>query len=318
MCFVSWRKIAYTHNAQSGDSERYGLDYRSYGSQNKYESRLLLNDSAASCRVAANIAFGRHLSMKLTAALLLLWLTTVDCRAQQQLADLIATPNRPTVTNTAETTEFGVLEVEFGISSAARQQSLQGLLKFGLLRDVELDWAGNPWQHDAFVHYVSVSDNNPGLRWRFLHQAKRQPTLTVEYSAKLPTAGAGRRLWRGGPHCHSAGQQGPSKALPCRCQPWLHVARRPGGGFDHNWLPTGTLAYSLTDKWQLAMEFSGATGANATTPAVMQNLWAVSYTLRSRLVLDSAVQFRVTGNVPRFVYLGGFTYSIADVYHHRH
>ena len=72
--------------------------------------------------------------MKLTAALLVLWLTAVDCPAQQQPVELTATPNRPTVTNTAETTQFGVLEIEFGISSAAQQQSLQGLLKFGLLR----------------------------------------------------------------------------------------------------------------------------------------------------------------------------------------
>ena len=92
---------------------------------------------------------------------------------------------------------------------------------------------------------------------------------------------------------------------------------RPGGGFNHNWLPTGTLTDSLTPKWQLAMEFSGATRANVRTPAVTQNLWAVSYTLRPRLVLDSAVEFRVTGNVPRVIYLGGFTYSIADLYHHR-
>jgi hypothetical protein len=126
--------------------------------------------------------------MKFIAALLLL-LATVDCRAQQQLPELTATPNRPTVTNTAETTQLGVLEIEFGISAAARQQSLQGLLKFGLLRNVELDWAGSPWQHDASLHYLGVSDNNSGVRWRFLHQAKRQPTLTVEYSAKLPTAG---------------------------------------------------------------------------------------------------------------------------------
>jgi hypothetical protein len=255
--------------------------------------------------------------MKVTAALLLLWLTAVDCRAQQQLVDLTATPNRPTVTNTAETTQFGVLEIEFGISSAARLQSLQGLLKFGLLRDVELDWAGNPWQHDASTHYVGVSDNNVGFRWRFLHQAKSQPTLTVQYSAKLPTAGP---VEGSGEVDHIVTLLA-SKDLPKRFHvdanlsyAWLG---RPGGGFDHNWLPTGTLAYSLTNKWQIAMEFSGATRQNAATAAVTQNLWAVSYTLRPRLVLDSAVQVRVTGNVPRVVYLGGFTYSIADLYHHR-
>jgi len=255
--------------------------------------------------------------MKLTAALLLLWLATVHCRAQQQPDELVATPNRPTVTNTAETTQFGVLEIEFGISAAARQQSLQGLLKFGLLRDVELDWAGNPWQHDASVHYAGVSDNNPGVRWRFLHQAKLQPTLTVEYSAKLPTAGP----VEGTGELDHIFTVLASKDLPRRFHidanlgyAWLG---RPGGGFDHNWLPTGTLAYSLTHKWQLAMEFSGSSRANPATPAVAQNLWAVSYTPRSRLVLDSAVQFRVTGDVPRVAYLGGFTYSIADLYHRR-
>lgn len=112
--------------------------------------------------------------MKLMAALLLLWLTAADCRAQQSRVDLTAIPNRPTVTNTAETTQFGVLELEFDISSAARQQSIPGLLKFGLLRNVELDCAGSPWQHEASVHYVGVSDSNVGFRWRFLRQAKRR------------------------------------------------------------------------------------------------------------------------------------------------
>lgn len=255
--------------------------------------------------------------MKLAAALLVLWLSAGDCPAQQQPVDLIATPNRPTVTNTAETTQFGVLEIEFGIGAAARQQSLQGLLKFGLLRDVELDWAGNPWQHDAAVHYVGVSDNNVGFRWRFLHQAKCRPTLTVEYSAKLPTAG---RVEGSGEVDHIVTLLA-SKDFPRRFHVDVNLGYawlgRPGGGFDHNWLPTGTLAYSLTNKWQLAMEFSSATRANAVTPAVTQNLWAVSYTPWPRLVLDSAVQFRVVGNVPRTVYLGGFTYCIADLYHHR-
>jgi len=41
--------------------------------------------------------------MKLTVALLFLWFTVVACRAQQQLADLTATPNRLTVSNTART-----------------------------------------------------------------------------------------------------------------------------------------------------------------------------------------------------------------------
>jgi hypothetical protein len=256
-------------------------------------------------------------AMKVAAFLLFLSATIGDCRPQQQLPSLTATPNRPTVTNTAETVQFGVLEVELGIGSAPRRQSLQGLLKFGLLRDVELDWAGNPWQRDAAFHYSAVGDNNPGIRWRFRHQSKRQPTLTVEYSAKLPSMGP----VAGSGEVDHAITLLASKDLPKRFHidanlgyGWLG---RPAGGFDHNWLPSGTLSYALTDKAQVAMEISGASRANAFTPALTQNLWAVSYTLRPRMVLDSAVQFRVTGQVPRVVYLGGFTYSITDIYHHR-
>ena len=190
--------------------------------------------------------------MKFMAALLLV-LTAISCRGQQQLVPLTATPNRPTVTNTAETTQFGVLELEFGTSAAARQQSLQGLLKFGLLRDLELDWAGNPWQHDAPLHYAGVSDDSTGFRWRFLHQAKRKPTLTVQYSIKLPTAGP---VEGSGEVDHIVTLLG-SKDLPARFHldanlsyQWLG---RPRRGFDHNWLPAFTLGYSLSDKWGIAM-----------------------------------------------------------------
>lgn len=252
--------------------------------------------------------------MKITAALLLI--LGASCYAQQQPNTLTATPNRPTVTNTAETTQFGVLELELGIAAAARLQALQGLLKFGLLHDLELDWAGNPWQHDATVHYAGVSDNNVGLRYRFLHQAKLRPTLTVLYSAKLPTAGP---VEGSGEVDHIVTLLG-SKDLPAHLHldanlsyQWLG---RPGGGFDHNWLPMFSVSYPLSDKWGVAAELSGATHANL-TPAVTQTLYAVTYTVKPRLVLDSAVQFRITGNVPNVVYLGGFTYSIADLYHRR-
>ena len=250
--------------------------------------------------------------MKLVVALLLVS-AGAACWGQQQPISLTATPNRPTVTNTAETTQLGVLELEFGVYAAAQQQSLQGLLKFGLLHDLELDWSANPLEYDSPSQYVGVSDTYIGFRWRFLHQTKQRPTLTVQYSSKIPTGGPGEVD-------HVVTLLG-SKDLPARFHldvnlgyQWLG---RPGGGFDQDWLPAFTLGYSLTDKWGIAMDFSGATRANAATPAIAQSLWAVSYAVKPRLVLDSAVQFRITGNVPSVVYLGGFTYSIADLYHHR-
>ncbi len=139
----------------------------------------------------------------------------------------------------------------------------------------------------------------------------------MQYSAKLPTAGP---IEGSGEVDHVVKLLG-RKDLPARFSlgtnlgyQWLG---RPGGGFDHNWLASCTLGYALTDKWGITMEFSGATHTNVATPAVTQNLWAVSYTVKPRLVLDSAVQFRINGNVPRIVYLGGFTYSFVDLYNHR-
>ncbi len=130
-----------------------------------------------------------------------------------------------------------------------------------------------------------------------LQQAKRQPTLTVQYSAKLPTAGP----------IEGSGQ----------VDHFLKLLGRKGGGSDHKWLACCTLGYALTDNWGIAMEFSGATHTNVATPAVTQNLGAVNYTLKPRLVLDGAVQLRMNGNVPRLVCMGGFTYSIVDLYHRR-
>jgi hypothetical protein len=58
---------------------------------------------------------------------------------------IAANPNRPTVTNPAHVTEYGVLELEYGwdrmwLEMRIHQTALGGLLKFGLVCDIELRW----------------------------------------------------------------------------------------------------------------------------------------------------------------------------------
>src|SRR5438270_11935641 len=58
---------------------------------------------------------------------------------------IVANPNRPTVANPADITQYGVLELEYGWDRIGpgeniHQNSLGGLVKFGLLCDVELRW----------------------------------------------------------------------------------------------------------------------------------------------------------------------------------
>jgi hypothetical protein len=68
---------------------------------------------------------------------------------------IVATPNRPTVANPANITQYGVLELEYGWDLVrpgvgARAYDFGGLLKFGLLCDVELCWTST-----AFLSQVS-------------------------------------------------------------------------------------------------------------------------------------------------------------------
>src|SRR5438552_14749239 len=58
---------------------------------------------------------------------------------------IAANPNRPTVANPADITQNGVLELEYGWDrlwpgERVQQRSVGGLLKFGMLCDVELRW----------------------------------------------------------------------------------------------------------------------------------------------------------------------------------
>jgi hypothetical protein len=58
---------------------------------------------------------------------------------------IAANPNRPTVADPADITQYGVLELEYGWDRLWREERVQqtsvgGLLKFGMLCDVEFRW----------------------------------------------------------------------------------------------------------------------------------------------------------------------------------
>src|ERR1700687_1606602 len=79
---------------------------------------------------------------------------------------MVANPNRPTVANPADITQYGVLELEYGWDRVwpredAHQKSLGGLLKFGLLCDIELRWNSTSFlsQTDATGTHQGFGDN---------------------------------------------------------------------------------------------------------------------------------------------------------------
>ena len=64
---------------------------------------------------------------------------------------MVAVPNRPTFSTTAEAVQKGVFEIEFGLEAADGHQDFNGLLKFGLLENLELRFGNNPILRDSGV-----------------------------------------------------------------------------------------------------------------------------------------------------------------------
>ena len=67
----------------------------------------------------------------------------------QSTDEITAVPNRPTFSTTAEAVQRGVLEVEYGLEAADGHQNINGLIKFGIFKNLELRFANNPFERDA-------------------------------------------------------------------------------------------------------------------------------------------------------------------------
>jgi len=237
-------------------------------------------------------------------------------QSQNQSTDEItAVPNRPTFSTTAEAVQRGVWEVEYGLEAADGHQNINGLIKFGVFKNLELRFANNPFERDSGVG--GFGDSGAGFKYRIISQKGMLPTFSILYTASFPTStgtpGIGA-MGHGvdvlvskdfGKH-HFDFNEG------------VRLLGRPGiGGFDRNYFTAFDYSHPLPGKWGYAVEIAGFSRANAATPASMVILLAATYNVKSRLVLDTGEYTAVYGNFPRITFFAGVTYSIADLYHAR-
>src|SRR3984893_9550867 len=126
----------------------------------------------AACLAASHLAVGQWMGKQ------------TGCYADSIAANSIAAnPNRPTVANPADITQYGVLELEYGWDrirpgAGVRQFALGGLLKFAVLCDVELRWDTTSYlaQTNASGSSSGFGDNWLGAQLRIYRQTKRVPT----------------------------------------------------------------------------------------------------------------------------------------------
>jgi hypothetical protein len=233
--------------------------------------------------------------------------------AQAQDPDEItAVPNRPTFATTAEAVQRGVLEIEYGFEAASGHQNMNGLLKFGVFKNLELRLANNPFERDAGI--IGLTDSGAGFKYKVFPQKGARPTFSILYTASLPTATAGL----------GTGAVGHSVQLLVSKDFGKHhfdvnegvqfVGRPSAAGFDRNYFSALSYSYPITEKWGWTGEIAGFSRTNMATPATLILLGAGTYNVSSRLVLDGGAYVAVYGNLPRVTFFAGATYAIADLY----
>lgn len=235
---------------------------------------------------------------------------------------ITANPNRPTVADPADITQYGVLELEYGWDrvwpeEGVHQTSLGGLLKFGLLCDVELRWSTTSFlsQTDDFGTTRGIGDNWIGPQIRLYKQTRRVPTVSFGYAAKIPSASTSKGLGTG--RVDHAFTWLVSKDLA-----GVHfdfntthfvIGREGASGFDQSDQFNLAFSHPVRGKLLFTGEFYGNTRLNPATSGFFSSLWALTYAITPRLVIDAGFEASTAGGPRRHAFVGA-TYSIGDLY----
>lgn len=237
---------------------------------------------------------------------------------------MAANPNRPTVANPADITQYGVLELEYGWDRVwpgeenTRQTSLGGLLKFGMLCDVELRWQTTSFlsHTDPGGTHRGLGDNWLGPQVRFYRQTRRAPTLSFSYAVKIPSASTEDGLGTGRvDHAFTflASKDIAQFHFDFNLTEFL-IGRPQAAGFDNNQQANLAFSRELHGGLQFTGEFYGQTRLNAGTAGFASSLWALSYTIVPRLVIDGGFEAGLTAGGPHRHVFAGATYSLANLY----
>ncbi len=235
--------------------------------------------------------------------------------------EIIANPNRPTVANPADITQYGLLELEYGYDrlwseNSVEETSIGGLLKFGMLCDIELRWNTNTYlsQTDTTGTHRTFGDNWLGPQIRFYRQTKLVPTLSFSYAVKIPSARTENNLGSGRvDHAFTFLASKDIHAIHFDFNATEFLIGQPGGFNENQQL---NLAFSrfIHDGLQFTGEFYGDTRLNQAAPGFASSLWALTYTIIPRLVVDGGYELGITSAGPHRHAFVGVTYSFANLY----
>jgi hypothetical protein len=259
----------------------------------------------------------------LVACFLLCKSGTAQCPGQPT-SGIVANPNRPTVADPADITQYGVLEVEYGYDHVMglqreRENNLAGLFKFAATCNLEIRWDTSTFLRQTIngETQTGFGDNALGFEYRFHRQSKLIPTLSIGYSLKFPSASVAKGLGTG-KYDHEIRFYASKDILGTHFDfntAYIFQGRPSAGGTDQFTQMNLAFSHPIYKKLLFTGEFYGNMFFNNSDPAFADGLWAFTYAITPRLVVDAGIDHALNSAAPfHRRYFVGVTYSIADVY----
>jgi len=241
---------------------------------------------------------------------------------------IVANPNRPTVADPADITQYGVLEVEYGYNHVMslqmeRDNNLVGLFKFAATCNFEIRWDTNTLMRQSLsgTTQTGFGDNALGFQYRFARQKKYFPAMAIGYSLTFPSASVSKGLGTG-KYDHQIRLYVSKDILGVHFDfntAYFFLGRPSSGGTDQNAEMNLAFSHPIYKRLQFTGELYGDMRFNNGTPASANGLWALTYAVTPRLVIDAGIDHALTSAAPfRRNYFVGVTYSIADIYRAMH
>jgi Putative MetA-pathway of phenol degradation len=259
-------------------------------------------------------------------ALLLAGTFKVRAQCPSEVGDraVAASPTRPVVTDGADVIQTGVVELESGWASGwpgggVRQDAFGSLYKMGLFCNFEFRASTNAFQGQTNLTGSRVSGMGDvwySGQYRVVTQNKAVPSISVIYGVKQPTASAIAGLGSGEmDHVVAVAVGKPfGKTFWSMETKWILSGRQGGSGFDQNSEISLNIARPIARRLGMIVEIYGDTQTNATKQGFASTLWAIQYSLNSRLILDAGIDIGLTTGAPHKRVFAGVSYAVGDLY----
>lgn len=230
-------------------------------------------------------------------------------------------PGRPAMTNGADPTQCGVLELEYGAEHLWMRSShgsdVAGGIRLGITPYLDFHWSAGDFLQiaDADGDRSGYGDNWLGFSYRYLTQTKKRPSLGVMYMGKLPTGDPDRGFGSGEvDHVLSFlfSKDVQRFHFDFNVSPeWMGVAHQSP---DRNVGLSMAASVPVMKRFTFVLEPYGQTELNAETPAFVSLMSGGSFQVSPRFYLDAGFDRGFGASASGSRLFAGFTVAVANVY----